>query len=591
MNNSNLIARLYPWPPDDKNTAAVIKNSRFAVLPLSSSAFIDPFGRLDGCGVGAGANEIHAPYLKISFDRPPRTSHGLIFGTDIGSDVLLSGDNDLSAYHFSICFDEQQRLVIRDLNSGRGTRVKFGNLGGGFRRRFQWLVGCGDKIGKSPVVITVNSLSFCLVPQWHDVTDVEYLRKAQYFSQGLGNDPELFNSVNLILHSELEQPPGANPFLRQPMYLEKPLARGFFGLVSYRCNVNSGEEVVVKRPLSGLGKADVWKSEAHHMRALEHENILRLLHAEFSPNIELILEYCPHGSILNIANEVRVDEILSILQQSLAGLQHAHFQGIAHRDLKHDNILIARRRPLHIKLADFGLAKGSGALQTYCGTPNFMAPELLIMPQVLKLANPIPGKVISYTESVDIWALGIVIHELLFGRNFRKETIDLCTQVVETLQTYLQLYPGTIAEFLAKHMLKVKVDERSPAIVCYRAAMALPPPTDEIQRHMLAAPPPIPVPFGGNDMTSISGCSRAFSETSTATDDAKFASELSALYHLLNSSEYESTKRSADESGSDEIDPRPGKRQLFSNERQASVPRLSGARRKYAGLRLPILKE
>ncbi|KAJ6786320.1 hypothetical protein PWT90_09331 [Aphanocladium album] len=593
MSNSNLVARLYPWPPHSEIAIETIRRSRFAVLPVTRSAIVTRFGRHDNLvtpvddSASAGINQLQAPHLEISFDKPPQTSHGVIFGTNFGSDVLLPESGRLSAHHFSIGFDEQQRLVIRDLNSSYGTQVTFGALGKGFRRRFQWLVSCGDKLGPGPVIIKVNSeLSFCLIPQRHDVTDFEYSRKVQYFCQGLGNTSQLFNSVNLKLYSASEPPQGANLFLQQPMYLEKPLKSGGWGLITYRCNVSTGDEAVVKRPIEEHedDQAD-WSHEAHCMRILEHDNILKLLHAEFSPRIELHLEYCPEGSLSNILHELTTDEILSILQQSLAGLEHAHKLGVAHRDLKPDNILIACRWPLKIKLADFGIAKGSKALQTYCGTPNFMAPE------ILNLAHPIPGKVTTYTEAVDIWALGIVIHELLFGRDFVKDTVDLCTEVVERLQIYLQSTPGTIAEFLAKHMLRVKVEERSPAAVCYYSAMALPPPNDQIQRPVRSRQTCFDFLSTENDTISFPNCSRLFDETSTLDEDASIISDLSSLYWLLETNKSQSLKRPARESDSDEIDLPPRKRQLTSTPCQARASGWGGSRRKPAKINLPTLME
>ena len=80
-----------------------------------------------------------------------------------------------------------------------------------------------------------------------------------------------------------------------------------------------------------------------------------------------------------------------------------HSKGIIYRDLKPENILLDRYG--HIKLTDFGLAKHiqktEGKTQTFCGTAEYIAPEILI------------GK--EYNFSVDIWSLGILIYEMLTG--------------------------------------------------------------------------------------------------------------------------------------------------------------------------------
>lgn len=89
----------------------------------------------------------------------------------------------------------------------------------------------------------------------------------------------------------------------------------------------------------------------------------------------------------------------------MSAIAYCHELGIAHRDLKPENLLIDDSDPLHltIKVADFGLSKdsGTGALMTSCGTPDYVAPEVL------------SGN--EYGISVDVWSIGVITYILLCG--------------------------------------------------------------------------------------------------------------------------------------------------------------------------------
>ena len=97
--------------------------------------------------------------------------------------------------------------------------------------------------------------------------------------------------------------------------------------------------------------------------------------------------------------------IQSIGRQALTGLEYLHGEGYMHRDLKPQNILVtkwdARTDTPTIKLADFGLAGKGSQRQTFCGTEGYMAPEIT------------GNRVSSYTNAVDIWALGKILLVLL----------------------------------------------------------------------------------------------------------------------------------------------------------------------------------
>ncbi|OAA80862.1 protein kinase [Akanthomyces lecanii RCEF 1005] len=488
MDANNAIARLYALPRSRffvETKEGTITLSRVEEMPRQNLPMAAQFEWHAGLTTLTPQDYTDTPkesqcdqYIPISFDKLPKTTHGLIFGCDKASDVRLPDTGCISRFHFSIGFDDQRRLMVKDLNSLNGTQVTFGDKGEGVRRKFQWLVGGINDLSREQIVIRVSDeLSLWLVHENHGIREAEHRDKVDRFRRGTQNSGSLQLRIHCRVQSQLGLRRGKKPpstAQDDAIHLLKKLGNGSSGTATYRWNVSTGEEVVLKQPLGDF-REDTWMQEAEIMNQLRHENILRLIDSDFSSIPTLYLEYCPGGTLSDIENQLSAGEILEVLQQSLAGLSFAHGLGVAHRDLKPENILVLSRNPLQIKIADFGLAKNIARLQTWCGTPDFMAPEIWT------------GK--GYTGAVDIWALGALVYELLFGYLFmsRDPTApancdDYCHAIVRRLNCYLAIHSGTMAEFVAKYMLQVIPENRLSAARCHVLAMALPPPSDRIQR-------------------------------------------------------------------------------------------------------------
>lgn len=127
----------------------------------------------------------------------------------------------------------------------------------------------------------------------------------------------------------------------------------------------------------------------------------------------------------------------------LLALEYFHKQGIIYRDLKLDNILLGLDG--HIRIADYGLCKENmwygQTTGTFCGTPEFMAPEILLEQK--------------YGRAVDWWAFGVLIYEMLLGQSpFRGEDED---EIFDAILEDEILYPINMSRDSVSICQKVRI--------------------------------------------------------------------------------------------------------------------------------------
>lgn len=154
------------------------------------------------------------------------------------------------------------------------------------------------------------------------------------------------------------------------------------------------------------------------MKSMKHTNILTLYDFIIeSDNVYMILEYCAGGNIMtymkmqyNKLSNIRSIEELTrkIAIQIRDGVKYMHENKVSHRDLKPQNILILEPyeniTDMTIKIADFGFARQMNSNQlseTVCGSPLYMAPEIL--------RNE------KYNDTADLWSIGVILYEMLIG--------------------------------------------------------------------------------------------------------------------------------------------------------------------------------
>ncbi|XP_069715958.1 serine/threonine-protein kinase DCLK3 isoform X2 [Phaenicophaeus curvirostris] len=156
------------------------------------------------------------------------------------------------------------------------------------------------------------------------------------------------------------------------------------------------------------GKEDMMENEILIIRSLSHPNIVSLIEVyETEAEIYLILEYVPGGDLFDaIIESVKFTEhdAAVMITDLCEALVYIHSKNIVHRDLKPENLLVQHNadKSTTLKLADFGLAKQvTKPIFTVCGTPTYVAPEILAEK--------------GYGLEVDMWAAGVILYILLCG--------------------------------------------------------------------------------------------------------------------------------------------------------------------------------
>ncbi|KAK7350054.1 hypothetical protein VNO77_08119 [Canavalia gladiata] len=196
-------------------------------------------------------------------------------------------------------------------------------------------------------------------------------------------------------------------------FVGKQIGAGSFSVVWHGRHKVHGTEVAIKEIATlRLNKKlqESLMSEIFILKRINHPNIICLHDIIQVPGkIHLVLEYCKGGDLsLYIQRHGRVPEAAAkhFMQQLAAGLQVLRDNNLIHRDLKPQNLLLSRNDEKSVlKIADFGFARSlqpRGLAETLCGSPLYMAPEIM---QLQK-----------YDAKADLWSVGAILFQLVTGR-------------------------------------------------------------------------------------------------------------------------------------------------------------------------------
>eukprot|EP01023_Acetabularia_acetabulum_P051522 TRINITY_DN57042_c1_g1_i1.p1 TRINITY_DN57042_c1_g1~~TRINITY_DN57042_c1_g1_i1.p1 ORF type:complete len:367 (-),score=82.71 TRINITY_DN57042_c1_g1_i1:2148-3248(-) len=214
--------------------------------------------------------------------------------------------------------------------------------------------------------------------------------------------PEIFNQVSV------------SDFLRR-YEVGDTVGVGGFAVVKQGRDKISNQQVAIKvvdksRYASGDNSL---QREIEVLAKVNHPNCIKLYAVYItSRKVYIVTELVHGGELLDRVQEkgnYSEQHAASLISQILEGVQYLHSRGIVHRDLKLENmIMLDKRDDSPVKIADFGLSKffsPDTILSTVCGSPQYVAPEVLGVAEGAK----------NYSPAVDMWSVGVILFILLSG--------------------------------------------------------------------------------------------------------------------------------------------------------------------------------
>jgi protein-serine/threonine kinase len=236
--------------------------------------------------------------------------------------------------------------------------------------------------------------------------------------------------------------------------LLKVVGRGSFGKVHLARHKATGKIVALKKlkkkEIEERMQVDNVLTEKKILQKANHPFIVRLIYAfQNEGNIYLGMEYMPGGELFfHLRNSRKFGEQAALFYASevLLALEYLHDElGVIYRDLKPENILLDTLG--HVKITDFGLSKMDKLTNSFCGTPEYFAPEIIM------------GS--GYGKAVDWWSFGCFLYEIMVGHPpFQDKTRSKLYKMIIDAKVHYPDRMSINARDLISKLLNPNPDER-----------------------------------------------------------------------------------------------------------------------------------
>jgi cGMP-dependent protein kinase len=244
--------------------------------------------------------------------------------------------------------------------------------------------------------------------------------------------------------------------------VEGVLGKGQFGTVRHVSieKANFHDDALIGFAMKSCSKKRVIELEQTASTKLEreilaeccHPMIVRLI-TTFQDQccVHLVMETLSGGDLFTAIRDIHhctEDHTLFYSASIVLGIEYIHSRGIIYRDLKPENIMLTREG--NIKIVDFGSCSRKYRSYTFTGTPEYLAPEVIL------------GK--GYGQAVDWWSLGVIMYEMICGPlPFGQNATDPLGIMREVLEKELEFPPqvvGETSEDLLKELLEREPQQR-----------------------------------------------------------------------------------------------------------------------------------